>query len=101
MDSTFLGLSLAYWAIPCLVMAGTWVFIWPSYRAVGAPYWRYLLLRWGHALTWLLLAVATFLAGTGRWGGSVTAALLGILAVVVYFAFLYVTITTNSPKATD
>ena len=97
MNSTFLGLSLTYWAIPCLMFAVMWRVVWPSYRAVGATIWRYLLLRWGHALTWLFLAASTFVAGTGYLGGDLTAGVLGLLAVIAYFAFLYATITTNSP----
>lgn len=94
MSDTFLGLPLAYWSIPCLVLASTWVIIWPSYRAEGAPPLRQLILRWGHAATWFCLALATFFAGTGLAGGSSTAAVLAIGAVVAYSAFLYTTITT-------
>ncbi len=95
MTPSFLGLSLTYWAIPCLMMAAIWSVIWPSYRAQGAVLWRRLVLRWAHALTWLLLAVALLLTGTGLGGGGQTAALLGVLALVAYFSFLYVTMTTK------
>lgn len=95
MQSSFLGLSLTYWAIPCLMMAAIWSVIWPSYRAQGASSWRRLVLRWAHALTWLLLAIALLLAGTGLAGGGQTAAILGVLALVAYGSFLYVTITTQ------
>lgn len=94
MNETFLGLTLTYWAIPCLMLAVMWTFVWPSYRAAGASTGRYLLLRWGHAATWFFLAVATFLAGTGALGGTTTAAILGLLALAIYLAFLYATITT-------
>jgi len=98
MTSTFLGLSLTYWSLPCLMMAAIWSFIWPSYRAKGAPLLRWLVLRWAHALTWLLLAVALLLAGTGLAGGGQSAGLLGVLALFVYFSFLYVTMSTTESK---
>ena len=95
MQPSFLGLSLTYWAIPCLMMAAIWTIIWPSYRAQNASPLRRLVLRWAHALTWLLLAIALLLAGTGLAGGGRTAAVLGVLALVAYISFLYVTLTTN------
>lgn len=101
MGTTFLGLSLTYWAIPCLMLAIMWSFVWPSYRAAGASTWHYLLLRWGHAGTWLSLAAATFLAGTGLLGGNVTAAILGLLSVALYIGFLYATLTTQTPPKED
>lgn len=99
MQSTFLGLSLTYWSIPCLVMGSIWLFIWPSYRAEGASLVRWLILRWAHALTWFLLAAATLLTGTGLGGSGWLGAILALLAVVAYGSFLYVTVTTNTTSA--
>ena len=98
MSATFLGLSLAYWAIPCLVLAGMWSFFWPSYRAQGATLRNYLVLRWGHALTWLLLALALFVSGTGLLGGGSTGGILGILALVTYLLFIYTLLQPNRPR---
>ena len=74
MESTFFGLSLTYWSIPCLMMAVVWFFVWPSYRAQSVGPLRRVVLRWFHALTWFALALAAFLAGTGLGGGELTAA---------------------------
>jgi len=94
MSNSFLGLSLAYWAIPCLMLAAVWAVVWPSSRARGTSPSRRLVLRWGHAATWFCLAVATFCAGTGLAGGALTGGVLALLAVGCYGAFLYVLITT-------
>jgi hypothetical protein len=88
MGDSFLGLSLTYWAIPCLVMAGVWTFLWPNYRAQGAPPVQRFLLRWAHALTWLLLAIALFVSGAGLPGGGLLGSILGLLALVSYVLFL-------------
>ena len=98
MNGTFLGLSLTYWSIPCLMLAITWSLVWPKGRAAGAPWWRRLLIRWGHAATWFALAAATFVAGTGLAGASPTAEGLSLLAAASYLAFLYATITTVSAR---
>jgi hypothetical protein len=97
MNETFLGLGLAYWALPCLMLAGMWSFFWPSYRGQKSSGLPYLLLRWGHALTWLLLALALFVSGTGRFGGGMTGGILGIGALVIYLAFLYMLLQPQPP----
>ena len=68
-----------------LVVAVVWVFVWPQRDVDGLAY---LMLRWGHALVWLLLAVAAFLAPVTATAAKGAA----IAAGVVYLAFL-VTIT--------
>lgn len=97
MSESFLGLRLTFWAIPCLILAGTWILFWPNYQAQGQPRGRYLILRWGHALTWLLLAAALFVSGAGILGGGNTGSLLGVLALVTYLLFLY-TLLQPRPK---
>jgi hypothetical protein len=50
----FLNIPYFAWTAIALVIAGIFVYIWP-HKAVTTGF-RYLIVRWGHALTWLLLA---------------------------------------------
>jgi hypothetical protein len=54
----FLNFPYFAWTVLALIVAGIFVYIWP-YKAVTATTgFRYLIIRWGHALTWLFLAVS-------------------------------------------
>ena len=78
------------WAGLCLAVAGVWVFVVPRPQLTAATGWRRFLLRWGHTLVWLLLAVSFGLRAIG-WagladpvaaaGGLTYAAFLGALAL--------------------
>jgi hypothetical protein len=82
-----MGVPPRVWGVVALVLAVVWTFVWPQ-RDVEGP--AYLILRWGHALVWLLLAVAAFLAPAAPTAAKRTSMAAG----AVYFAFLAtVTIT--------
>ena len=59
----FLNLPWLVWAGLALVVAIVYAFVWPQKAAMAAPGFRFLILRWGHALTWLLIAVHFLLRG--------------------------------------
>jgi hypothetical protein len=59
----FLNLSWFVWAALALVIALIYSFIWPKDRIADLTGFRFLVLRWGHALTWLLISLNFFLLG--------------------------------------
>ncbi|MEV4094317.1 hypothetical protein [Streptosporangium saharense] len=75
------GVPVQVWGVVALVLAVVWAFVWPQRDVDGLAY---LILRWGHALVWLLLAVTAFLAPAA----STAAKRTGMAAGAVYFAFL-------------
>lgn len=92
MERGWLNLPYLAWAAICLALALLWAFVWPHERvsADAAPL-RLFVVRWGHTLTWGLLAAMCLLRATGSpaaagWGG-----LVGMLALPVYLAFLAAT----------
>ncbi|MBG0814554.1 hypothetical protein [Planomonospora sp. ID82291] len=73
------------WGALCLVLAVVWFFVWPQRDVEGL---HYLVLRWGHALVWLLLALAAFLAPA-----TPSARFPAVAAGLVYAAFLVALVT--------
>ncbi len=51
------------WAAIALILAVIYSFVWPKHRVGVQDGFRYLVLRWAHALTWLLLALSFILRG--------------------------------------
>jgi hypothetical protein len=88
MSSTLLGLPLFVWGIACLGVAGIWVRVWPRDRGTSAGGLRFMILRWFHALTWLLLGGAAFCAGLPGLGGTRLAQPIALLAFGVYLIFM-------------
>ena len=93
MGARFLGVPLFVWAAFCLALAVVWVIFWPRKRAAGSGGLRYVILRWWHALTWLLLAAAAFIAGLNVEGGARLAKALSVVSLVVYLTFIGVLAT--------
>ena len=88
MSSTLLGLPLFVWGIACVVAASIWVRVWPRERGTSAGGLRLMILRWFHALTWLLLGVAAFSAGFPGLGGTRLAQPIALLALALYLIFM-------------
>jgi hypothetical protein len=88
MAEKFLGIPFTGWGALCLALAAAFLLFWPSAKVTGnTPTVRYLLLRWGHAAVWALLALAAFLRGLGGPTGANLAQLAALLALVTYLAF--------------
>ncbi|MBA3468441.1 MAG: hypothetical protein H0T53_02240 [Herpetosiphonaceae bacterium] len=87
LENKLLGIPLVVWGIVCLALTIVWVLVWPSERVAVASGLRFVILRWFHALTWLLLAVAAFLAALSS-GGAGRARPVAQLALVVYLVFM-------------
>jgi len=71
-----------------LIVAAIFVYIWPHKAVTMTTGFRYLIVRWGHALTWLLLAVSfsRSVRGTGPElnGGASLIALAGGLVYLLF-----------------
>lgn len=77
-----------------LIVAVVYLFMQTTGTATG---WRWVMLRWGHSLCWLLLAAAA-LAKAGLGVPGAMAVPLGIAGGVVYAAFI-ATMLTQPPAA--
>jgi len=78
------------WALPCAVVAVVYAVVWPaSDVTAGTTATSYLILRWGHSATWVLLALSFVVRGsTSHWSSRI-ANLLAIAALLNYAAFLF------------
>jgi hypothetical protein len=88
MRSGFFGIPLVFWGGACLLLAVVWVFVWPADRAAGAGGIRLWLMRWGHTVTWLLLAAMCFLKAFGNKRVAGWADPVGMAALAVYLGFM-------------
>ena len=92
MNSTFLGLPWSLWGVVCLLVAGMYLIVWPGRKprpiAPPRPLWRHVILRWFHALVWVLLALSCFVRANQLPGGPATADVMALVALVLYVAFV-------------
>jgi drug/metabolite transporter (DMT)-like permease len=82
----FLNLPWWFWGIACLIVAGIYTVIYPRDKTGKRPAWRQLVLRWFHALVWVLLSLACFI----RVFRNTTdlANVVGYLGLVCYAIFM-------------
>jgi len=97
-NDKFFGVPLFVWAIFCLALAAVWMIFWPRDRAAGAGNIRHIVLRWFHALTWLLLGAAALIAGLEGAGNARLAKAVSIFSLVVYLIFMGVFVTSKSGR---
>ena len=86
----FLNLPYFVWTAIALMIAVIFVYIWP-HKAVNITMgFRYFVIRWGHSLTWILLAISFLLHGISPElnGGASFFALAG---GVMYLLFMVMT----------
>lgn len=76
------------WGLLCLALTVVWVFVWPRDRAGQPGTARYVIVRWFHALTWLLLALAAFIGAFDLLGGAGLAKPVALLSLAVYLIFM-------------
>ncbi|MBK9711019.1 MAG: hypothetical protein IPO81_06715 [Kouleothrix sp.] len=95
MDRKFLGVPLVVWGTLCIVLTIVWSIFWPHQKAATTTGLRFVILRWFHALVWLLLAIAAFLAAIDGLGGPALARTVAFLSLIAYLVFL-VTLNTTS-----
>ena len=94
MKTKLWGVPLVVWGVICLALAILWIVVWPSDKAVAEDGLRFFILRWFHALTWLLLALSALIAAFNRLGGVRTAKVMAYLSLPVYLIFLAAFITS-------
>ena len=94
MVTGFLNFPWFLWALLAFLLAAVWIFVWPraALRDGETSGLRYFLVRWGHALTWDLLALSFFLRGIGPElnGGSSFFALAGGVMYMMFLAMMFV-----------
>jgi len=88
----FLNLPHFAWTAFALIVAIIWVYVWPRKAVTATTGFRYFIIRWGHALTWLFLAISFFLRGIGPDlnGGSSFFALAGGTMYLLFMAMTFV-----------
>jgi hypothetical protein len=86
----FLNLPWFAWAALALLIAVIYSFLWP-HKAVAMPTgFRFLVIRWGHALTWLLISVNFILRGLDpKFTGA--ANLFAATGGLIYLLFIVMT----------
>ena len=97
MNMKLLGIPLPILGLGCIALTVVWIFVWPRDRATSSAVIRYLILRWFHALTWLLLAFAAFIVGYNFVGGVQLAKPIALLSLIVYLIFM-TTFITSKPE---
>jgi hypothetical protein len=99
--STLFGIPLAFWGIGCLAVAVTYYRIWPQASpkrtALRSP-WQQFVLRYFHALVWVLLALGCFLAG---YGFAAIGLWLAAAALPVYIVFLVMLVQDRNRELAD
>ena len=92
MNTPLLGVPWPIWGIVCLVLGTVYLVIWPrprtTARPVRRPAWRHFILRWFHALVWLLLALACFIQAGWLPGGPIIATAIALLSLPAYAIFV-------------
>lgn len=86
------GISWVIWAVLALIPAGLFYVFWPRPQK-NSPTWMFWVLRGGHSVVWVLLALSCL----GRaWQLGGVAQFLSLLAGLTYAGFIF-TIVQNKP----
>src|ERR1051325_11436884 len=87
MNKGFLSLPWFLWAALALLVAIVYAFVWPQNATVTTAGLRFFIVRWGHALTWLLLAINSILRGISPSLNS-AANWIALAGGLIYLLFL-------------
>lgn len=95
MDGALLGIPDFALGLICLGLAGLWYFVWPKERTPEPlkklpeyqprPAWMEAVLRWFHALVWVMLAAMWWLLDAGLQPLATASALV---AGIMYLTFV-------------
>jgi len=91
MISGFFGLPWFSWAGFSLIIAVIYSFLWPKKSVTANTGFRFFVLRWGHAVTWVLLTINFVLRGIGPDLNGM-ASFFALAGAVTYVLFLAMTI---------
>jgi len=83
----FLNLPWFVWAGITLIVAVIYSFVWPQKAGAPATSFRFFVLRWGHTLTWILLAINFGLRGVSPSLNS-TANIIALIGGAMYALFI-------------
>lgn len=86
----FLNLPWFLWAGIALLIAVIYTFVWPHKAAAETEGVRFFILRWGHALVWILLTINFLLRGIDPSLNGV-ANLIALAGGLIYVWFMVVT----------
>ena len=88
----FLSIPYLVWTAFALVLAGIFDHVWPRKAVTAATSFRYFVIRYGHSLTWILLAISFFLRSMGPElnGGSSFFALAGGLMYLLFTVMTFI-----------
>ena len=88
----FINLPWFLWAGLALIVAVVYSFVLPHKAMDAATGFRFFVLRWGHTLTWTLLAVSFLLRGIGPDlnGGSSFFAMAGGVMYVLFMIMTFI-----------
>jgi len=90
MNKGFLNLAWSLWAALALVVALIYSFVWPQKAVTVTIGLRFFVLRWGHALTWILLAINFLLRGlSSSLNGA--ANVIALAGGLMYASFMVMT----------
>lgn len=84
----FLNLPWFVWAALALIVAVVYSFVWPQKAATASVGFRYFVIRWGHAVTWLLLAINFALRGISPSQNG-TANVVAMTGGIMYLLFMF------------
>jgi hypothetical protein len=101
LGSTLLGIPLVFWGLGCLAVAAAYYRLWPQpspKRTQPRTRFQHFVLRYGHALVWLLLASGCFLAGAGYVPFGLT---LAFVSLPIYILFLVVLLQDRQRELAD
>ena len=86
----FLNIPYLVWTALALVLAGIVDHVWPHHAVTVTTGFRYFVVRYGHSLTWILLALSFFLHGLFPSLNGV-ANILAAVGGLIYLLFLVMT----------
>lgn len=90
MINGYFGLPWALWTGLALIVAVSCMYLWPRKMARMTTGFRFLVICWGHALTWLLLAINFLLRGINP-SLSGAADMIALAGAFVYILFMTTT----------
>lgn len=83
----FFNIPWFVWAALATLIALVYCFVWPQKDVMISSVFRFFIIRWGHALTWLLLAINFIVRGISPSQNG-AANLIALAGGVMYFLFM-------------
>lgn len=97
MITGFLNLPWFLWAGLSLALVVVWVYVGPHTKMPPTPGFRFFMIRWGHASTWVFLAINFFLRGLNPSLNGV-ANIIALLGGLTYLLFMFMLFAANKKK---